>query len=492
MRPQRLSLGLSLCVGVLLLGGLTRPGFAESGRSIALVLDASGSMGARFPDGTSRMDAATAAVVQLVNTLPPDTRLAFRAYGHQSAQNAKNCRDTALLVPFGSVAANKQAIIEQARSLQPRGYTPITYSLTLAAQDLASEEAPSNVVVVVSDGKETCESDPCTAAKALAETDAKLVVHTVGVGVDAETRGQLQCIASNARGSYFDANSAPALARAVGTAAVAEAKPRETSPAPVSSATISTKAASRDQNAPVPLETGEIVRGRLAGRGKMHHYWKVAAPAGRYRVVLDIKLANDAHSNIQSEVIAFRPDGSQLAQVLKTNEIDFRTRAAAESDGEAQPDTVLRVGNNGSSIVDYWLGLFPVDADVPSPYFVRAPKIEPLEFGKPFSATLDPKPGAPAEVWYSTSLRGQDYRISAEFKRLDGKKSNVQAKVEMFGPIGERVRGADDKVCSVNKIDVSAKCVTKLVLAEDAQVLFRLTPSNKAGYRTIFTVEPIN
>jgi hypothetical protein len=466
---------------------LTVPALAETGRSIVIVLDASGSMNTKLPDGQIRMEAAKAAVADLAGKLGDDTRVALRVYGHQSSPQQKNCRDSALVVGFGPAAANRARIVDQAHGVKAQGYTPISYSLQLAAKDLTGETATERVVLLVSDGKETCEGDPCAAAKALADADAKLVVHTVGVDVDAETRSQLQCIARQARGRYFDAASATELSRVLATAAVTVAQEL-----PVSTTTISTKAASRDEKAPVPITAGEVVKGRLAGGGAAYHYWKVAAPAGKYRVVLDTKMANDESSNIFSEVIAFRADGGQLAKVLSVIGIDFRTRAAGEIDATANPDMVLRVGNGASGIVDYWLGLFPVDAKVPSPYFVRAPKIEPLVFGQPFSATLDPKPGEPAEVWYSAKLKGQDYRISAEYVRLDGKSSNVAAKVEILGPIGERLKGMQDRVCSVIKIDTSARCVTKLVLADDIQVLFRLTPSNDVAYRTTFTVEPLN
>lgn len=212
---------------VLAAGLPSGPAQAQGARSIALVLDASGSMNAQLADGTPRLDAAQDAVAELVATLSPDTRLAFRAYGHQSPREEKNCDDIELLAPFDSVANNKAAVVERARGLTAQGYTPITTSLTLAAGDLAAEEAASHVVVLVSDGKETCEGDPCVAAKALAEADAKLVVHTVGVGVDTVTRGQLQCIANNARGTYFDAASAAELATAMGAAAVQEASTRK-------------------------------------------------------------------------------------------------------------------------------------------------------------------------------------------------------------------------------------------------------------------------
>jgi hypothetical protein len=197
--------------------------------SVALVLDASGSMKAALPDGATRIDAAKTAIARLVTTVDRRTRLALRIYGDQSPTSKKDCKDTRLLGGFDAVEANGAAIVEQTRAIQPQGYTPITYALTLAAQDLGTEEANARAVVLVSDGKETCQGDPCAAAKALADADAKLVVHTVGVGVDALTRGQLQCIARMGRGSYFDANSAAELTVALGKAAVEPVKTREVS-----------------------------------------------------------------------------------------------------------------------------------------------------------------------------------------------------------------------------------------------------------------------
>ena len=94
---------------------------AEGGRSVALVLDASGSMNAKLPDGMTRIDAAKTAVADLVGKLPGDTRLALRVYGHQSPTSAKNCRDTALLVPFGSVAHRLLHISTRPVLIVPRG-----------------------------------------------------------------------------------------------------------------------------------------------------------------------------------------------------------------------------------------------------------------------------------------------------------------------------------------------------------------------------------
>ena len=111
MFPGKLRLPISACVSVLAIGFLTGSAHADSGRSIALILDASGSMKAPLPDGASRMEAAKAAVEQLVGTLPASSRLSFWAYGHQSPTQKKDCKDIALLAPFDAVSDNKAAIV---------------------------------------------------------------------------------------------------------------------------------------------------------------------------------------------------------------------------------------------------------------------------------------------------------------------------------------------------------------------------------------------
>jgi hypothetical protein len=194
------------------------PALPHDARSVSLVLDASGSMTAKLPDGQTRIDAAKKAVVDLVGRMDGTTRLALRAYGHQSPANQKNCKDTELLVDFAPISSTRNEVIATAQALHARGYTPITLALTAAAQDLAAEESSERIVVLVSDGQETCAGDPCIAARALAAADAKLVIHTIGFGVGAAARTQLQCIANVARGSYFDANSAAGLASTLGKA----------------------------------------------------------------------------------------------------------------------------------------------------------------------------------------------------------------------------------------------------------------------------------
>jgi tetratricopeptide (TPR) repeat protein len=199
--------------------GTAAPASEKASKSIALIIDASGSMNAKLPEGRTRIDAAKAAVGEIVGKMPPDVRISLRAYGHQSPTSKHDCKDTAVLVGFGGLANNRDAIVASTRSIKAQGYTPITYVLKLAAEDVGKEATKPRIVILVSDGKETCEGDPCATAKALAAADASLIIHTIGFAADSAAKYQLQCIARVARGKYWDADSTGRLAAALGEAA---------------------------------------------------------------------------------------------------------------------------------------------------------------------------------------------------------------------------------------------------------------------------------
>jgi hypothetical protein len=177
-------------------------------RSVLLILDASGSMNARLPNGETRIAVAQRAVKGVAGFVPAQAQLSLRMYGAQSAARQKNCQDTHLAVPFGPASTIGGAITTTVDGTKAQGYTPIAYSLGQGADDFPAD-AKERVIVLVSDGKETCRGDPVVAAKALAAKG--ITVHTVGFIVDTAARGQLQAIARATGGSYFDAPVGPEL-----------------------------------------------------------------------------------------------------------------------------------------------------------------------------------------------------------------------------------------------------------------------------------------
>lgn len=199
---------VALVVGVLLPAASLAQSCNTADRAIALILDTSGSMNAKLPNGETRIAVARRAVKGVASLVPAQARLGLRLYGAQSPSSQKNCQDTHLGVPFGPAGTLGEVITKVVDDAKAQGYTPIAYSLAQAANDFPAD-AKERVIVLVSDGKETCQGDPAVTAKVLAAKG--ITVHTVGFIVDTAARGQLQAIARATGGSYFDAPVGPEL-----------------------------------------------------------------------------------------------------------------------------------------------------------------------------------------------------------------------------------------------------------------------------------------
>jgi uncharacterized protein YegL len=191
-------------------------------KQVELILDASGSMRGSLDSGQQKINAAKSAVNQLVDELDDSIVLAFRAYGHQSPREEHDCEDTELLVPFQELAQNRTDIKSRTTGLRAQGYTPISLVLQRAAVDFQNQDSGDRIIILVSDGKETCEGDPCETARALKEANAGLVIHTIGFGVDEATRQQLQCLSEVSGGQYFSAEDTGELLSVLSAAFAAE------------------------------------------------------------------------------------------------------------------------------------------------------------------------------------------------------------------------------------------------------------------------------
>ncbi len=193
-------------------------------KQVELILDASGSMRGSLDNGEQKIKAAKSAVNQLVDELDDSVVLAFRAYGHQSPRELHDCEDTELLVSFQKLALNRSDIKSRTTGLQAQGYTPISFVLRQAADDFQNQDSGDRIIILVSDGKETCEGDPCETARALREANAGLVIHTIGFGVDEATRQQLRCLSKVSGGQYFSAEDTGELLGVLSAAFEAKAE----------------------------------------------------------------------------------------------------------------------------------------------------------------------------------------------------------------------------------------------------------------------------
>jgi len=168
------------------------------------ILDASGSMWGQIK-GKPKITIAKEVMAKLVPELPDNARIGLIAYGHR---RKGDCNDVETLVRLGT--GNKKAVLNAVKGLNAKGKTPLTRSVSRAFKMLQLEKQPSTIILV-SDGIESCNADPCKTVKAAKKYGVNFILHTVGFGLSKKESVQLQCMAKAGGGQYFQANNAEEL-----------------------------------------------------------------------------------------------------------------------------------------------------------------------------------------------------------------------------------------------------------------------------------------
>lgn len=242
------------------------------GASALFVLDGSGSMWAKLGD-KSKIDVAKTVMADMLNKLGPEVRAGLLVYG---TQRKDDCNDIEMLAPMGS---NRATLVQALNSVNPKGMTPLTGAIQLAAAQLKQVEGAASVVVV-SDGKETCAGDPCAAAREAANAGVNLRIHVVGFDVAPDETQQLNCIAKEGKGKYFAANNAEQLVTALAEVRKEVATPPPPPPPPVKVA----------QTPPPPPKPTEVLFEDHFDRNQLGEMWEVVNPDPNRLTISDGKL----------------------------------------------------------------------------------------------------------------------------------------------------------------------------------------------------------
>ena len=205
-------------------GLLAAPLLAE-GKSI-IVLDASGSMWGQI-DGRPKLEIAREALGSVLSGLDPTTEIGLMAYGHREKGS---CEDIELVVP--PAAGTAQAITDAANAMKFLGKTPLSESVRRAAAELKSTEAKATVILIT-DGIETCEADPCALGAELEASGVDFTAHVVGFGLTEEEGKAVACLAENTGGKYIQASDAGQLVEALKTTVVVAEPEPAPEPTPV-------------------------------------------------------------------------------------------------------------------------------------------------------------------------------------------------------------------------------------------------------------------
>ena len=224
-------LGVLVAVTGLLASPL--PAQAEEATKVLFLLDVSGSMNQRISSGGTKFAAAQRALKRVADAVPAGTQVGLRVYGSQIAepkeQNPKACTDTKLVLPIGPL--DRGRLFRAGDSDDAKGATPIAYSMEKSVDDLGP--SGKRVLILISDGEESCGGDPCPAARRLAKSGVDLQFNAIGLSVNGKARSQLQCIAKAGDGNYYDANNTTDLEEAVRRITQRALRPFQTSGTPV-------------------------------------------------------------------------------------------------------------------------------------------------------------------------------------------------------------------------------------------------------------------
>lgn len=183
-------------------GQLNKPEEKLPNTRILFIFDGSQSM-AGYWESDKKITIARNLLIGLIDSLEqlPNVKMALRIYGHQSPVPPQDCSDTRLEVPFAK--NNGGRIRQELRFINPKGTTPIANSLLMAANDFPKNDNCydcRNIIILITDGIEACDGDPCEASYKLQQKGIVLKPFVIGIGMDENFKESFECI-----GQYYNA-----------------------------------------------------------------------------------------------------------------------------------------------------------------------------------------------------------------------------------------------------------------------------------------------
>ena len=193
-------------------------GFAAAADKAIIVLDGSGSMWGQI-DSKPKLQIARETLRTVLGSVPADLELGLMAYGHRQKGV---CTDIELVVE--PAAGTGAAIADAADKMRFLGMTPLSEAVRQAAESLRYTEEKATVILIT-DGIETCNADPCALAKELERAGVDFTAHVVGFGLSDEEGRQVACLAENTGGKFIQASDAGTLAEALTETVVVAPEP---------------------------------------------------------------------------------------------------------------------------------------------------------------------------------------------------------------------------------------------------------------------------
>jgi Ca-activated chloride channel family protein len=299
-----------------------------------IILDGSGSMWAQI-DGKARISIARDTLRDVLREVPSDLELGFISYGHREKGQ---CSDIEVLVP--AAAGTADAISEAADAISPKGKTPLSDAVRMAAEELHYTEDKATVILIT-DGIETCEADPCALASELESSGIDFTTHVVGFGLSDEEGRQVACLAENTGGRYFEAGDAEALGAALRTSVAAAEVPIAPEPMPepepeVAEFNFLPSARMSEDADPLPGDSGNVWEIYQANADGSEGEWVSTDYGNRYKGNLApgkyIVVARFDEARVPTPVTIAEGEVLELPVVLDAGTVIVRPRPSPDAD----------------------------------------------------------------------------------------------------------------------------------------------------------------
>ncbi|HLS68973.1 MAG TPA: VWA domain-containing protein [Kiloniellales bacterium] len=287
---------------------------------VMVVFDGSNSMWGQI-EGTAKIQIAREAMDHLFDQWSEDANVGLMAYGHR---RQGDCNDIETMITPGPF--ERTEFLAAINGISPKGKTPLTAAVEQAAETLAYRDAPATVVLMT-DGIESCQRDPCALARTLAQNGVNFTAHVVGFDLKDEEQEAIACLAEHTGGRFVSASNARELGEALGAvgSTMAEAPLAEPEPAP--------------EPVPEPITTPSVtlaVPENATSGADFSVSWRAAEQAPRdYVTIVPLGADEGAHGHFtrvgdRSEGILRAPAAPGLYDVRYVSQEESRPLAAAQ------------------------------------------------------------------------------------------------------------------------------------------------------------------
>jgi Ca-activated chloride channel homolog len=372
-------------------------GLGSAQTYVQLILDASGSMWNKLEDGTYRITAAKDVLGNFIKGLPTgDLNVGLRVYGAtMNAMDEGSCDDIQLVVPMEGV--DKPGLQTAVDTTKAKGATPIVKALEQAAADFPAEAA-KKLIVLVTDGEESCGGDLNAVAEKLKAQGIEIDLKVIGFALSENAQESFAGI-----GEFVNAADAEQLASAL-EGAVEEVVVEEPAPAARQAVTLTV---------PPTAPAGQFVDVSYEGPDLEREDYLTVVPVGSEDDVLIDSRYIDLQTKTTTLTTPFEP-GEYEVRYLSGAVVLARAKVTLE-----QADITLRVLGEvhaGGNFQVEWTGpngqndyITIVSPDAPEGTY---DSYQYTERGNPLTLTAATEPGQ-YELRYSTDRSGEGGKIFA-------------------------------------------------------------------------------